>query len=123
MALDLTLERADTGEELKMQTAMHDLSYHSAQSANNELANLLKDYMFAVGFAGLSSEWWHFQDDEVYAALKPASVQNGVSVEGWKITDRGLRYRRADGSYLRDTSIGAGGNERHFDSAGYLIGE
>ena len=123
VALDLTLERADTGEELKMQTAMHDLSYHSAQSANNELANMLKEYMFSVGFAGLSSEWWHFQDDEVYAALKPASVQNGVSVEGWKITDRGLRYRRADGSYLRDTSIGAGGNERHFDSAGFLIGE
>ncbi|MBR5422356.1 MAG: hypothetical protein IK115_14545 [Lachnospiraceae bacterium] len=120
VAVDLTLERLDTGEEMSAQTHMHDLSYHSVTSANNDIANILKDYMFSAGFAGLSSEWWHFQDDDVYAKLKPALIQDGVSIEGWKADDHGKRYRRADGSYVREASVFIGDRECHFNEEGYL---
>ena len=63
IALDLTLCDMRTGEDLQMQTAMHDLSYHSVIANNNENANLLAKYMKEGGFNDLTSEWWHFQDD------------------------------------------------------------
>lgn len=70
IALDLTLVDARTGEELPMQTAMHDLSYHSVLASNNENANLLAKYMKDGGFNDLTSEWWHFQDDATRNELK-----------------------------------------------------
>ncbi|MCR5249601.1 MAG: hypothetical protein K6E50_03215 [Lachnospiraceae bacterium] len=121
VAVDLTLERRDTGEELQMQTAMHDLSYHSSQSSNNGEAKLLQDYMYGVGFAGLVSEWWHFQDDEVMEAQKPSVVVNGLSSEGWKVDDHGVRYCRPDGSFVRDGILSIDGADRHFGADGYLV--
>ena len=59
IALDLTLERLDNGQDLTMQTDMHDLSWHAALTQNNGNANLLAEYMKGVGFNDLISEWWH----------------------------------------------------------------
>ncbi|MBR1853690.1 MAG: hypothetical protein IJ794_11225, partial [Lachnospiraceae bacterium] len=84
IAIDMTLESSDTGEELVMQSGMHDLSVHSVQALNNDNANILKNIMMPEGFSMITSEWWHFQDNEVRDNLNPVSIQNGVSVEGWK---------------------------------------
>ena len=99
LALDLTLEYLETGEELQMQTRMHDLTFHSEIGKNNSNADLLASYMEGAGFHDLYSEWWHFQDNKVRDSLNPVSVRNGVSIEGWKVDDFGVRYRFADGSY------------------------
>lgn len=100
IALDLTLERVDTGEELEMQTDMHDLSVYSIISRNNEEALLLDSYMKAAGFGGLTSEWWHFQDNDTRNALSlNIYMQYGVSCAGWVCNDDGWRYRNADGTY------------------------
>ena len=48
------------------------LSWANADSAaylNNDNAKLLEKYMTATGMRGLSSEWWHFQDDETRPRL------------------------------------------------------
>lgn len=81
IALDLTMETLD-GEELQMQTRMHDLSWYSTIDRNNEQANLLNKYMTEAGFAILRSEWWHFQDNETRDALELEHFQEGVSQEG-----------------------------------------
>ena len=82
-----------------MQSAMHDLSYHSIQKDNNNNANILKSYMEPAGFNCISSEWWHYQDDENKKKLSPVRCEKGVSIEGYKVDDNGVRYRNADGSY------------------------
>ena len=99
IAMDMTLVNAEDGEELKMQSAMHDLSYHSVQKDNNNNANILKSYMVPAGFNMISSEWWHFQDDDSRKKYSPARGEAGVSIEGYKADDKGIRYRNADGSY------------------------
>ena len=98
IALDLTLEKPEGGGELEMQSGMHDLSWYSETYRNNLNAKLLEGYMTAVGMNGLSSEWWHFQDDG-----------------GW-------RYRNADGSFARDTALTIGGRAYTFDKEGYAAG-
>lgn len=60
VALDLTLADLETGEELQMQSDMHELSPWSVRALNNDNANLLSEIMLAHGFRGLNSEWWHF---------------------------------------------------------------
>ena len=81
IALDLTLETLD-GEELEMQTRMHDLSWYATIDRNNEYANLLNKYMTGAGFAILRSEWWHFQDNETRDALELDYYQYGVTRNG-----------------------------------------
>ena len=120
VAMDLTLERADTGEEIEMQTRMHDLSQYSVLQKNNDMANLLGSYMLGSGFTGLYSEWWHFQDNDAKDDLNPVSVKNGVSVEGWKVDSRGVRYRLADGTY-QEGLYQTDGKEYMFDEDGYLV--
>lgn len=123
IALDLTLARLETDEELQMQSAMHDLSWYSALAQNNENANLLAKYMKSVGFNDLSSEWWHFQDDETRNAIGLNTyLDKGVSVEGWKKDDKGWRYRLADGGYYQNTTVTVEGRSCTFDEAGYLTG-
>lgn len=61
VAVDITLADLETGKELEMQSAMHELSTLSVLSINNESANLLADIMLSSGFKGLMSEWWHFE--------------------------------------------------------------
>lgn len=121
VAVDLTLEYVETGEELHMQTAMHDLSWYSTRSQNIETANLLSDYLTGAGFATLSSEWWHYQDDATRVAINQTSYMNqGVSIEGWKCDDDGWRYQKSDGSYYKSTTVTISGVSCTFDAAGYL---
>ena len=61
VAIDLTLVNCHTGEEMQMQSAMHELSTLSVLDRNNPVANALQELMISYGFEGLKSEWWHFQ--------------------------------------------------------------
>ncbi|MBQ4289105.1 MAG: D-alanyl-D-alanine carboxypeptidase family protein [Clostridia bacterium] len=118
VALDLTLER--DGEELHMQTVMHDLSWYSETRRNNEEAELLKEIMKGQGFAGLTSEWWHFQDDEIKERLSPPPLYEGVNIECLVKDDRGIRYRYKDGTFAVDTAVVIDDTDYHFDENGYL---
>ena len=123
IALDLTLEKIDGGEELEMQSVIHDLSWYSETYLNTLNAKLLEGYMKAVGMNGLSSEWWHFQDDDTKKAIGlNSSLEKGVSPEGWTQDDGGWRYRRADGSYVRDAALTVDGRAYTFDGSGYAAG-
>lgn len=64
-AVDLTLVRLDSGEELPMPTGYDDFTAAAAQDAPAEperAANRqkLRDVMMRQGFEPLPSEWWHF---------------------------------------------------------------
>ncbi len=121
IALDLTLEKG--GQELEMQSGIHDLSWYAATDRDNDNAKLLAGYMTGVGMNGLRSEWWHFQDDETRKAIGlNASLYKGVSAEGWTQDDSGWRYRNADGSFLRNTAAAVDGRSYTFDSNGYAVG-
>ena len=120
IALDLTIERIDTGEELEMQTEMHDLSIYSIIARNNSEAVILDGIMKGAGFGGLTSEWWHFQDNETRQALSlNIYMWSGVSCAGWVADDTGWRYRFADGSYAADTTREIEGASYTFDERGY----
>lgn len=121
IALDLTLERIDSGEELEMQSAIHDLSWYSAAYLNNDNAKLLEKYMTATGMRGLSSEWWHFQDDETREAIGLTSyLFKGVDMGGWTRDARGWRYRDADGSVYQNTAFTVDGKRYTADQDGYV---
>lgn len=121
IALDLTLETLDTGEELQMQTAIHDLSHFSILSENNENANLLSSIMLPAGFTGLMSEWWHFQDNGAKAELPLVQVYGGVTAEGWVKDAVGWRYRDSKGAFLAGQSVTLGSSVYTFSDEGYLI--
>ena len=121
IALDLTLEKTGGGEELEMQSAIHDLSWYSAAYLNNDNAKLLEKYMTAAGMRGLSSEWWHFQDDETREAIGlTGCLFKGVDMEGWTRDDRGWRYRDEDGRVLRGASFTVDGTRYTADRDGYV---
>lgn len=121
IALDLTLVEADSGEEVAMQSQMHDLSWYSCLSENNEKADLLALYMKRLGFNGLESEWWHFQDDATRQAIGLNTyLTQGVAITGWKKDDTGWRYRLADGSYHQNTTVTIDGETCTFDGNGYV---
>lgn len=123
IALDLTLEKIDGGEELEMQSVIHDLSWYSETYLNTLNAKLLEGYMKAVGMNGLSSEWWHFQDDDTRKSISlNSSLEKGVSPEGWTQDDGGWRYRRADGSFVHDAALTVDGRAYTFDGSGYAAG-
>ena len=120
IALDLTLQSLETGEDLTMQSAIHDLSYHSVINANNENAALLDTYMKAEGFNGIVSEWWHFQDDITRNEIGLSTyLEEGVSLEGFKADPKGFRYQNADGSFVTDTERTIDGKKYRFDKDGY----
>ncbi|MCR5734449.1 MAG: hypothetical protein K6G22_07595 [Lachnospiraceae bacterium] len=120
IALDLTLRSLDTGKDLEMQSEMHDLSFHSISASNNENAKLLESYMKAEGFNGLSSEWWHFQDDITRNEIKLSTyLEEGVSLEGFKADDRGYKYQNADGSFAAGEDRVIDGKNYSFDDDGY----
>lgn len=121
IALDLTLE--NEGEELEMQSVIHDLSWYSETYRNTLNAKLLEEYMTGVGMKGLSSEWWHFQDDASRGAIGlNSALDKGVSPEGWTQDDGGWRYRRSDGSFVRSASLEVDGRTYAFDGEGYAAG-
>lgn len=121
VALDLTLEDMTTGQELIMQTSMHDLSWYSVVGRNNQNANILDKIMKSAGFGGLVSEWWHFQDNDAYnnASLKP--LEEGVSCQCWMKDENGWKYRNADGNYLRSCTRKIDGKSYTFDEYGYVV--
>lgn len=122
IALDLTLEQISNGEELEMQSSMHDLSWYSVLYRNNENADLLNQYMTGAGFNELSSEWWHFQDDESRIAYGiNTSMWGGVSPEGWRADDGGWKYRRSDGTYYASVTVSISGTSYIFDENGYAV--
>ncbi len=122
IALDLTLENMETGEEIPMQTAMHDLSYFSVTRRNTETANVLRSVMTDAGFATLATEWWHFQDDVSLKMLGiDAGLTSGVSAACWMWDGQGWRYRCADGSYYIDRTAIIEGKSYSFDMDGYVI--
>lgn len=122
IALDLTLEERDTGEELEMQSSMHDLSWYSVINENNSNAYLLDRIMKEVGFGGLTSEWWHFQDNEVRDDLGLKTFMwSGVTPRCWMLDDTGWRYRELDGTYLANTTRDIDGARYRFGPDGYVI--
>lgn len=121
IALDLTIERMDSGEELEMQTRMHDLSIFSVRSRNNASANLLSGFMTGAGFATLSSEWWHFQDNEIRSKLTLATQYYGVSCKGWISDGTDWYYRLANGNLAADTTLNVDGTDYSFDRDGRMI--
>ena len=106
-----------------MQSDMHDLSWYSISARNNENADLLAFYMKGAGYNGLSSEWWHFQDDETRDQLQLGYLEAGVSPEGWKKDELGWKYRLADGSYYYVVTVMIEKKECTFNEAGYLVVE
>ena len=123
VALDLTLEKISDGKELEMQSAIHDLSWYAATYRNNDNARLLEKYMKDIGgLTGLTSEWWHFQDDELKAELKLTGyLSKGVSSEGWKKDDTGWQYRKSDGTAYKNTTINIGTKQYKVGEDGYVI--
>ena len=121
IALDLTMEDLETGEEISMQSSMHDLSRYSVLAKNNDAAKELSRIMLGAGFGGLVSEWWHFQDDVSRAEYKPASVTYGVDAQCWVKDDFGWKYRTAKGGFLKNETKEIGRNTYSFNSNGYLV--
>lgn len=120
VAMDLTLEYLDTGDELAMQTNIHDLSQYSARAKNNGYAKELSEIMMSAGYRDLYSEWWHFQDDEIKNKLSLPCINEGVSSECWMTNGFGWRYRDIYGTYAADCTLNINGKEYTFDSDGYV---
>ena len=120
VALDLTLEDA-RGNELPMQTSMHDLSWYSASARNNANAELLRSIMNGAGFGGIASEWWHYQDNEIMFRNAYPPLKTGVSAECWVADHNGWRYRLANGSFYANCTQTIGEESYSFDENGYLI--
>lgn len=122
IALDLTLESLDTGEELSMQTPVHDLSWYASTEQNQDNSNLLASYMTAIGLKSLSSEWWHFQDDATRTAIGlDTYLEEGVNIGGWTRDDTGWRYRDVSGTFRRNTEVSIGNTHYRLDGNGYTI--
>lgn len=117
VAMDMTLVK--NGSELEMQTKIHDLSWYSASYLNNANAKELSRIMKNAGFGGLTSEWWHYQDNETISQFKPSALWAGVTQECWVSDGIGWRYRCADGSYYKNKTVTVDGQSYSFDADGY----
>ena len=122
VALDLTMVDK-YGKEVEMQTAIHDLSWYSEVEANNQPAKKLRKIMLEAGFGPLTSEWWHFQDNDAKKELSLSALQNGVSPECWMADDHGWRYRTVNGSYYKNCRKTIDGVTYLFDESGYVTEE
>ena len=121
VAIDLSLEDLETGEELEMQSAFNDHSWYSETKRNNANAKLLASIMKEAGFATLSSEWWHFQDDEARTSLGIDFYQSkAISGACWMVGENGWRYRLANGNYYANITVTIDGVEYTFDKLGYV---
>lgn len=119
IAMDLTLTK--NGKDLEMQTSIHDLSWYSEIKKNNKNAKLLKSIMEGAGFGGLTSEWWHYQDNDAKKDLEPPYMKNGVTPEGWVADDNGWRYRTASGKFYTGCEKTIDDVIYQFDDQGYVI--
>jgi len=120
VALDLTMVDAD-GKELKAQTAMHDLSWYSVFKRNNANANTMYYIMKDAGFRNITTEWWHYQDEEIYVKNQYKPLQGGVSWECWVADHVGWRYRLADGSFYANCTKIIDEQSWTFDENGYVV--
>lgn len=118
VALDLTMVDAN-GNELPMQSSIHDLSWYSASKRNNGNAYKLCKIMMNAGFKDLYSEWWHYQDNEIYEKNKYEPLKTGVSWACWVYDGEGWMYRLADGSFYKDCTQTIDGKTYTFDTNGY----
>ncbi len=65
-AVDITLCDLKTGKELEMPTGFDDFSKRAHRGSPlwseniRKNCKILDDVMFSEGFAGISTEWWHF---------------------------------------------------------------
>ncbi len=120
LAVDLTLVDIKTGEELQMQTSIHDLSWYSVLKNNNANANLLAKYMTGANLTPLSSEWWHFQDNDTDSKVRGIPQRwEGVTRAGWIADTTGWRYRTSEGEFLADGAFEVDGTTYTFDPQGY----
>ncbi len=119
VAVDITLEDPETGEELVMQTSMHDLSWNSILDFNNDEAKLLAEIMTGSELGTLVSEWWHFQDNELRNSVKLPYRPEGVTRAGWIADTTGWRYRLSTGDYLTSGTYSVNGHIYTFDETGY----
>lgn len=119
VALDLTIVSLYSGEEVKMQTAIHDLSWYSELKKNNEAAKILQSIMVGAGFGTLKSEWWHFQDNDAKNSLELIALQQGVNPQCWMADDNGWRYRDIYGQYYVNCEKTIDGVTYTFDENGY----
>ena len=120
VALDLTLQD-EQGNEIPMQTSIHDLSWYSCTERNNDNANLLHEIMTGAGFGGIYSEWWHYQDNHAHQKYGYTPLRTGVSWECWVADHNGWRYRLADGSFYANCTETIDGESCSFDENGYLV--
>ena len=118
IAFDLTLVDAN-GNELPMQTSIHDLSWYSASKRNNGNAYKLCKIMTGAGFKDLYSEWWHYQDDEIFQKNKYEPLKTGVSWQCWVFDGEGWMYRLADGTFYTNCTQTIEGKTYTFDANGY----
>ena len=123
VALDLTMVNLYTGEEVEMQTAIHDLSWNSEVKLNNNPAKKLRSIMLEAGFGPLESEWWHFQDNDAKKELKLTALQPGVNASCWMADDTGWRYRTKGGWYYKDCQKEIDGVLYTFNEEGYIVAE
>lgn len=121
VAMDMTLVDMYDGEEVEMQTSIHDLSWYSEVSLNNTNAKILRRIMLDHGFEGLRSEWWHFQDDEIREEVELPFAMYGVSPRCWMADDHGWRYRLDDGSYYTACVAEIDGISYTFNEMGYAV--
>jgi len=122
IALDVMLVNQNTGEEIKMQTSIYDLSKYSFSNLNNENANILKTYMIDAGFTNTYTNWWEFSDSQIRNDISLQSkIETGLSIEGFKKNRYGWKYQKADGNFVTDTSINIEGVEYRFDELGYCM--
>lgn len=121
VSLDLTMVDLQTGEELEMQSSIHDLSRYSVLTQNNQCADILNTIMTGVGFSDLLAEWWHFQDSTARSELNPPALMHGVSAACWMADDNGWRYRKADGNYYTDCDATIENITYTFDAQGYVV--
>lgn len=121
VAMDLTLVKLRNNEEVEMQSKMHDLSWYSEVKQNNSPAWVLYNIMTGAEFTGLSSEWWHYQDNDAIDGLKLTNfMYEGVNAECWMADDQGWRYRRTDGRFYTDCTRTIGDVTYVFDANGYV---
>lgn len=72
-ALDITLADLETGEEIAMQTPVHELGPDSVTDKNTPDTDRLRLCLEKFGFTGAEKKWWHF--DLVSAHKGDASFQ------------------------------------------------
>lgn len=84
-AIDMSLIKLDTGEEIDTPTAMHTFDVRSARYSSSKWTEQQRadvDYMTHVmtecGFKTISTEWWHFENNGSGPMLSPNPDYNEI---------------------------------------------